>query len=102
MDRSRSNARYEIEYATDDRVVSICLAKASLYRIAGWLQFGGFLLVALTGFIEQSAYSGVLAAIFGMVTAFSFMAESGCRRSAWIRTLELRIEDLRQATGSVQ
>jgi hypothetical protein len=97
MDQSRSNARYEIEYATDDRVVSICLAKASLYRIAGWMQFVVFLLVALMGFIEQFANAGVLAAMFGTATAFSFMAELGRRKSAWIRTLELRIEDLRQA-----
>lgn len=102
MDQSRSTAWNEVEYAVHDRVVSQYLANASQYRVSGWVLLGMLTLSAMIGIHEDSGRFGNLAALIGATTAMCWALESGCRKSAWIRTLELRIEDLRQGTGPVQ
>ncbi len=98
MAPSGSTARYEIQYDTQDPVVRRCLEKASMYRVLVWMQLGVFALVALLGIFEDSGRFGALAAMVGVPAAISAMLEANFRKSAWIRTLELRIDRL-QALG---
>ena len=97
MDQVEATSSYAIHYAKDDPIVKRCLEKSSLYRTLGWMQLGMFLLIALFGIIQSSVAYGSLAAMMGVCSAFSWIAELGHRKSAWIRTLELRLEELERA-----
>lgn len=101
MNQSQRTTRFEIDYAKDDLVVKRCLWKASLYRTLGWMQLGIVILVALIGISEKSGGMGNMSALLALVAAFHWIAESGFRKSAWIRTLELRIEDLQSAKQEI-
>jgi hypothetical protein len=99
MAESYPTSGFSIEYANDDPVVKRYLEKASLYRYLTWMNLGLLGLNGLTGVVENSGRLGSLAALLGAGTAICAVLESGFRKSAWIRTLELRLDELRRSSS---
>lgn len=100
MDQSRSSSRYAIQYAKDDPVVNRYLGKATEYMYMGWGYFGLLTLNAFIGIFEDSGRFGNMSALLCAGSALMLIMASGYRKSAWIRTLELRLDELQRSSQS--
>ena len=63
------------------------------------MQFAACALSAAVGIFDRSIPAAIAAALGGTTAAFFFIAHSGHQKSAWLRTLEVRLDDLRNPSG---
>ena len=98
MNRQQPEPGYRVEYAMEDAIVKRFLERAGLYKGLGWFQLALCIIVAAVGVFDRSISAATTASLMGVTAAFCFIAQSGHQKSAWLRTLEVRLEDLRKST----
>ena len=101
MNQQQSASGYRVAYAVDDAVVKRFLERASLYKVLGWMQLVACGLSAVVGIFESSFSATIAAFLMGTTGVLCLITYSGYQKSAWLRTLEVRLDDLgRSNSGS--
>ena len=94
MKPKQPTSGYQIEYATNDPVVKGHLNRASWSKTAMWLGIAAISLFSTAAMLSESIASVMAVALIGTMTAFQMICYSDHLKSAWVRTLEVRIEKL--------
>ena len=73
-------------------MVKASLDRASRYKVLGWWFLALGCVLAALAVVMDSIGLAVATTFGGMTAVCCFVAESGYKNTAWLRTLELRIE----------
>ncbi len=80
------------DYENEDAMVKASLDRAARYRVLGWWFFALSCVLAALAVFMDSIGLAVATTFGGMTAVCCLVAESGYKKTAWVRTLELRIE----------
>ena len=81
-----------VDYENEDGMVKASLDRASRCRVLGWWFLALGCVLAALAVVVDSIGLAVATTLGGMTAVCCFAAESGYKKTAWLRTLEIRIE----------